>query len=271
MRLIHCFASASLLAASTLYAQTPPSTPPAMPPAPPPGSSPTTSGTRPSTTSPTTGGPSTIPQFPTTGGTTPSKTTVVFPTDLFRMNDVSKTVSLTDRQVNQLNTMTQQLQSRFQTQFERLASLPAQQRTDRTLELNREYTNAWINGAREFLNGSQLTRYQQLQFQFGGFASLTDPVLQKALNITDAQLPKLRADVTWSDQKLAAIRETALTNQARALQMFNTFNAAAQERWGQLLSAEQQRAWAQLTGDPFAFPPPFPVAGPPVGAVPPKR
>jgi hypothetical protein len=83
-------------------------------------------------------------------------------------------------------------------------------------------------------------------------------------------MTKLRADVTWSDQQLAAIREAALTNEARALQMFNTFNAAAQERWNQLLSAEQQRAWAQLTGDPFAFPPPFPVAAP-IGAPPPKR
>jgi hypothetical protein len=264
MRLIHCFASASILAASALYAQTPP---PSSPPASPPGSSP---GTRPAPTSPTTGGPSTTPVFPTTGGTSPSKTTVVFPTDLFRMNDVSKSISLTDRQVNQLNTMTQQLQSRFQVQFEKLASLPAQQRADRMLELNREYTNAWINGAREFLNGTQLTRYQQLQFQFGGFASLTDPILQKALNISDAQMTKLRADVTWSDQQLAAIREAALTNEARALQMFNTFNATAQERWNQLLSADQQRAWAQLTGDPFAFPPPFPAAAP-IGGPPPKR
>ena len=271
MRLIHCFASASLLAASALYAQTPPSTPPPTPPAPPPGSSPTTGGTRPPTTSPTTGGPSTTPMFPTTGGTSQSKSNVVFPTDLFRMNDVSKSVNLTDRQVNQLNTMTQQLQGRFQAQFEKLASLPAQQRADRTLELNREYTNAWINSAREFLNGSQLTRYQQLQFQFGGFASLTDPVLQKALNVSDAQMAKLRADVAWSEQQLGVIRETALTNQARALQMFNTFNAAAQERWNQLLSAEQQRAWAQLTGDPFVFPPPFPAAAPPIGGVPPKR
>jgi hypothetical protein len=186
------------------------------------------------------------------------------------MNDVSKSVNLTDRQIAQLNTMTQQLQSRFQVQFEKLASLPAQQRADRMLELNREYTNAWINGAREFLNGTQLTRYQQLQVQFGGFGSLTDPVLQKALNFTDAQMTKLRADVTWSDQQLAAIRQQALTDQARALQMFNTFNVAAQERWNQLLSAEQQRAWAQLTGDPFAFPPPFPVAAP-IGGPPPKR
>jgi hypothetical protein len=53
--------------------------------------------------------------------------------------------------------------------------------------------------------------------------------------------------------------------------MFNTFNAAAQERWNQILSAEQQRAWAQLTGDPFAFPPPFPVSTPTPGGLPSKR
>ena len=52
--------------------------------------------------------------------------------------------------------------------------------------------------------------------------------------------------------------------------MFNAFNEASQERFNRLLTAEQQRAWAQLTGDPFVFPPPFPLP-PPTGGTPPKQ
>jgi hypothetical protein len=187
------------------------------------------------------------------------------------MNDVSKSIDLNDRQVTQLNTMTERLQTRYRVQFDRLASLPERERADRTLQLNQDYTNAWLNAAKDVLNDRQLTRYQQLQTQFGGFASLRDPVVQRALNLTDAQMTRLREDVTWSDQQVAAIRQQALTDQARAVQMFNAFNVTSQERLNQLLTLEQQRAWAQLTGDPFPFPPPFPVTPPTTGGTPPKQ
>jgi hypothetical protein len=234
-------AATALLIASAMSAQTQPATPPP-------------------TTAPTTGGKRTAPVFPTT---TPGKSNVTFPTDLFRMNEVSKSVELTDRQVNDLNLMTQKLQTRYREQFERLAGLPVQEQTDRRLLLNREYVNAWLTDATGVLNDRQLTRYRQLQTQFGGFVSLTDPVVQKALNLTDAQMARLQDNVTWSNQQLAAIREQAAIDQARALQLFTAYNQASQERFNQLLNADQQRAWAQLTGEPFPFPAPFPVTPPP--------
>jgi hypothetical protein len=237
-------AAAALLIASAVSAQTPPpKTPPASP-----------------GTTPATGGKHTDPVFPTT---TPGKSSVTFPTDLFRMNEVSKSIEMTDRQINQLNLMTEKLQTRYREQFERLASLPVQDQTDRRLLLSREYVNAWLSGATGVLNDRQLTRYQQLQTQFGGFVSLTDPVVQKALNLTDTQIAALQENVTWSNQQLAAIREQAAIDQARALQMFSAYNQASQERFNRLLTADQQRAWAQMTGEPFPFPAPFPVMPPP--------
>ena len=168
--------------------------------------------------------------------------------------------------------MTERLQTTYRQQFERLAGLPEQERADRAMLLNREYTNAWITGATDVLSPQQLTRYQQLQTQFGGFVSLTDPVVQKALSLTDAQIARLGEQVTWSDQQIAAIQQQAATDQARALQMFNAFNEAAQQRFNRLLTLEQQRAWAQLTGDPFVFPPPFPMPPPATtGGTPPKQ
>jgi len=254
MRLVNSLGPAAMLLASAVYGQTPPPTPP-------PKSSPPTNLT--------TGGTQPAPTSPATGGKAPP--TVVFPTDLFRMNDVSKSINLTDRQLSQLNLITERLQTRYREQFDHFAGLPARERADRTLQLNRDYTNAWISGASDVLNAQQLTRYQQLQTQFGGFFAMTDPVAQKALSLTDTQLARLRDDVTWSDQKLAAIRQQAAVDQARALQMFNTFNEASQLRLRQLLTVEQQRAWAQLTGDPFVFPPPFPVTPATTGGTPPKQ
>src|SRR5262245_6410920 len=135
-------AVAALLIVSAVSAQTqPPTPPPKTPPA----------------TTPTIGGKRTDPIFPTTGGT-PGKSNVTFPTDLFRMNEVSKSIELTDRQVNQLNLMTEKLQTRYRQQFDRLGGLSAQDQADRTLLLNREYINAWLSGSAGILNDRQLTR-----------------------------------------------------------------------------------------------------------------
>ena len=197
MRIPNSFGSLAILLASVVYAQTPP-------PKSPPPKSPSTGGTQPA------------PISPAAGGKAPAKPTVIFPTDLFRMNEVSKSVDLTDRQLTQLNLMTERLQTRYREQFERLAGLPERDQANRTLQLNREYTNAWLSGATDVLSAEQLSRYRQLQTQFGGFVSLTDPVVQKALNLSEAQITGLRDDVIWSDQQLAAIRQQAVIDQARA-------------------------------------------------------
>jgi hypothetical protein len=251
MRLIHKFGpAAALLFATGLYAQTTPG--------------PTTGGTAPPG-GPTTGGqarPGPMVIFPTDAARTPATTTpaVSFPTMAIQSPGVPRALDVTDRQQTQLDTFTQQLQARFQNQFDRLAGLPADQQAQRLELLNREFMSAWLDGARGVCNPNQLTRYQQLQLQFGGFGSLTDPVVQKALSLTPAQQAQLQQNMTWSQQQQAAIQQQALTDQARALQMFNTFNTDAQARMNQFLNANQQQAWSQLTGTPFAFQPMFPTA-----------
>src|SRR5262249_15139108 len=114
--------------------------PTSRPPMSPTGTTPATGGTQPAPMSPTRVGPSTATPNPT------------FPTSLFQLNDVSRSINLTDRQANRLNTMTQQLQTKYRTQYDRLSSLPEPQRADRLLQLNREYTNAWFDGARSVLD-----------------------------------------------------------------------------------------------------------------------
>ena len=106
----------------------------------------------------------------------------------------------------------------------------------------------------------QLARYQQLQFQFGGFNSLNDPVAQKALSLTDAQVAQLKQDVAWAAQQQAAIQQAARTNQARALELSNAFTTASEQRLNKLLTPAQQQTFAQLAGNRIAFPPIFPAA-----------
>src|SRR4051812_18136779 len=216
MRLLRTIGpAAALVLAAGLHAQT---TPPATP----------------STPGPTTGGAAPAPTSPTTGGTAPSRPLLIFPTDpaatapaaasmgtvsvfptqTFQVAGVPAVLNLTDRQRTQLDTATQQVQSRFQPLFDRVNALPAADRQAQLDQLNREYTAAWLDAARGVFTADQLARYQQLRLQSGGFAALNDPIAQGALHLTDAQLAQLRQDVAWSAQQQAAIQQAAQTDQA---------------------------------------------------------
>ncbi len=281
MRLLRPLApAAALVFAAASIAQTTP--PPAGP---------TTGGTCPPPKAPGAGGKTPAPKAPGAGGTAPTGPKLIFPGDigrdrptspgtrfpvsLFRTQDVARSLSLTEAQVNELNASTEQLQTRFREQFDRLATLSDRERAERLLQLNREYNAAWLAEARDVFNARQLARYRQLQLQFGGLSSLTDPEVQRQLALTEAQIGRLPDSLNWRDVQMQAILRQAELDRARGLQLFNDFNQAQLDRLNQFLTAEQLRQWQQLTGDPFQFPPPVPTApggpgGPTTGgAVPP--
>lgn len=173
------------------------------------------------------------------------------------MDDVSRSLTINDRQLQQLNTMTQQLQERYQPQYDRALGMAERARQDRLTQLNREYTNAWLNDARKVLDDKQLARYQQLQLQYGGFSTFNDPAIQKQLNLTDAQLRDLGAALTWSNQREQEIVTRAQTDRVLAREWYREYAKEYQDRLNKILSADQQRQWSTMTGEPFPFPPPF--------------
>jgi hypothetical protein len=184
------------------------------------------------------------------------------------MDDVSRSLTINDRQFQQLNTMTQRLQERYQTQYDRVSTLPERQRQDRLMQLNREYTSAWLNDAKTVLDSRQLSRYQQLQLQYGGFSTFNDPAIQKQLNLTDTQLRDLGDSLTWSNRRTQEIVNQAQTDRVLALEWYRDYSKEFQDRLKRILSGEQQRQWSDMTGESFPFPPPIPVA---TGTTVPKR
>jgi hypothetical protein len=271
MRLIRTLSpAAALLVSAVVYAQT----------APPAG--PTSGGTAPPSKAPGAGGTTPAPKAPGAGGTVPgpkvefptqtartgaANTTAIFPTSFVQTPEVARTLSLNERQVAQLNAATDQVRARFQPQFDQLATLPERERADRTLQLNREFTAAWLGAADDFLTADQVARYRQLQLQFDGFRAFADPAVQRQLALTEAQLGRLPDTVGWSNLEMQAIMRQAELDRARGLQLYSDYVRAYQERLNQFLTAEQMRSWREMTGDPFQFPPPFPpTTGPGAGA-----
>ena len=255
-----------------------------------PTTTPTTGGTAPPGT-PTTGGtapgltPSAPPGTPTTGGTVPGTTpklppgtappttgtagtaiapptTSPFPTPLFQQAEVARSLGLSDRQTADLSRVTQTLQTRFASDFQGITRLPAAEQVARRRELERQFQQDFLTGARDIFDARQLSRYQQLQFQFGGFSTLADPVVQRQLGLTNAQVRDLQASIDWSTGQLRDINSVSATDRERAVRQYGDFQRGFQDRFNRFLTPDQRRTWTTLVGDPFAFQPYFPTGIP---------
>jgi hypothetical protein len=244
---------ASLLITFNIYAQ---STPPVTP--------------KPPTTPPSTVAPKvTPPVAPSLGGKTsrPVSPSLGGPADpplappFYSRPDVTRSLELTDRQLGQLNTMTQTVQSRFQDRFGQLRDMTEAQRAARALELNRAFATDWMAGARDVFNEAQLNRYQQLQLQYGGFSSFTSPDVQRRLQLTDLQIKALPDSIKWNDAEMRGV--LAAPDQVLANKLYGDYLQEAQERLAQWLTPEQMRTWKDMTGSRFEFLPILSPAPPP--------
>jgi hypothetical protein len=180
-----------------------------------------------------------------------------YPPALYRMNDVSKSLNLTADQLAKLNKLTDATQTQYRDDYAKLGALNDTERFARMQELNRQYYDAWNKAARDVFNDTQRARYQQLNYQYGGFNTLYDPNVQKQLTLTAEQQKNLRAQWDWSDQQLRDINRVGATDATKGAQMYRDYWTARQERLNKFLTAEQQKAWNTMIGDPYTFQPSF--------------
>jgi len=183
--------------------------------------------------------------------------TPTYPTPLYRMQDVSKSLNLNDRQVNRLNEMTDKLQQTYRDTYAKLADVPERDRAGRLQEVNRQYASDWMRGARDVMEEKQLARYRQLELQYGGFGSLSDPDVQKRLNLTEEQRKNLRESIDWSTQQMTDINRQGADDRDRGVRLYRDYQKAYQDRFNKYLTPEQQRAWREMTGEAYEFQPTF--------------
>jgi len=175
-----------------------------------------------------------------------------YPLQLYQMNDVTKSLNLNDKQVGQLRDLDTTIQGRMRDDYGKLGDIPEKDRFSRTQDLNRTYMNDWNKGARDIFNEDQAKRYGQLQLQYGGFGSLSDPDIQKRLNLTEEQQKDLRGQIDWSVQQQGQYNSPDLDADKRT-KLYEDYRKAYQERWNKYLTPEQQKSWKSMSGDPYEF------------------
>ncbi len=185
--------------------------------------------------------------------------TYPYPNTLYQYPDVAKSLNLTADQMNRLNQVTEQAQTRYRTGYDKFGNLTPAERATRIQELNRDYYNDWLRDARDVFNEEQLNRHRQLNLQYGGFNSLVDPEVQKRLNLNDQQRINLRENMAWSEQQLQEIHTIGATNREKGTKLYGDFQKEYETRFNKLLLPAQQKTWREMTGEAYRFQPSFVV------------
>lgn len=183
--------------------------------------------------------------------------TPVFPKPVYQLDGVNRNLNLTQQQIDRLNDINNRVQTSFRDRFDKVSTVAENERAARLQELNRQYQTEWMNGAREVFNENQLNRYRQLNYQYGGYQTFSDPDVQKRLNLTEDQQRRLREEIEWNAVQTRKFNEQAQTDREKAQQFYRDYRKQYDERFNKFLTPEQQKAWRELAGEPYEFQPAF--------------
>jgi hypothetical protein len=175
-----------------------------------------------------------------------------YPTPLYRQADVARSLNLATDQANRLNQITTQTEAQYRDRFNAINTMLPAERLTRYRDLTREYLADLHRNSGEVFNETQRNRYLQLNYQYGGFNTFYDPAVQSRLTLTPAQVEALREQATWNDQQMQAINAA---NAAQRGQLYQTYMQQRQQRINTYLTPQQQRLWAEMTGEPYKFQP----------------
>lgn len=193
----------------------------------------------------------------TTAAAQPASVTYTYPVAVYQLPDVGKTLTLTADQTTRLNALTTKVQTEYRDNYAKIASLPEPDRDARVRELYRQYYADWDKGARDIFNDTQRTRYQQLNYQYGGFNTLYYPDVQTRLGLTPAQIKDLNDHWAWNNQQWQTVYTTGAADPTKGATLYRDYWTARQARFNKFLTPAQQKTWAELTGEAYAFQPYF--------------
>ncbi len=175
----------------------------------------------------------------------------------FSNNQVREHLRLPDDQYNRLNTQYRTYYDRYQQDLNRLnqeqmtpAQLQARQR-----ELEQRFDTDFSTATNDvFADENARNRYQQLQRQYRGYNSFSDPQIRQRLSLTDQQeqkLNKMRSD--WSEN-MSRLGTAYPTDPDRSRQDYLKMQNTHRDQLNGLFNEEQRSTWREMAGDPFDFP-----------------
>jgi Spy/CpxP family protein refolding chaperone len=166
---------------------------------------------------------------------------------------VQKELKLSDDQVDKLKDALGKVRDNHKDDFDKIREMSMQERTKMFKAINDESQKA-IAGV---LDGKQLKRFKQIEWQVAGADALRDAHLQKELKLSDEQKKKLDTIFNDSAKKMQSLFEGGNLEGAR--EKMQTIRKETGEKANGVLSEDQKKSFKELKGKPFEFERPRPA------------
>jgi len=178
-------------------------------------------------------------------------------TPWFSNQGVREQLKISPEQYQKLEKSYADYYGRLRTGYTGLDKLSDKERSQKMNELTSTFNTDMMKSSADILTPEQRTRFNQLYTQYRGYDALNDPDIQRKLKMTDEQREQLRKYSTQYNEQMTAVYKDAGSNREAAMKRYDALRRQSGERINTLLNDEQRRAWRDITGEPYTFPPPF--------------
>jgi len=170
--------------------------------------------------------------------------------NLLENKSVQEELKLTKEQVDKSKALTEGVRKKHEDDFAKIRDMSQEERQAFMKTINDET----LKGLAGILKEDQLKRYKQIQLQgqarMMGPSALLNPDVEKGLKLTDDQIGKIKTIAEDVQKELRDLRESGQFG-PETFQKMGTINKEGMEKASATLTADQKKAWKDLTGEPF--------------------
>jgi hypothetical protein len=174
--------------------------------------------------------------------------------DLLRNEAVQKEIKLEGDKLTQVTDALKKVRDDNKEAFDKLRdrNTPSEERA----EIRRKLEEATVAAVKDILDKDQMARIKQLQIQRRGYEAFSDPEVQKALKITDAQKDDIKKIAEDTRAEMGKLFQGGFNPQN--FEKIAALGKEASEKIQKVLTDEQKKAYEELRGKAFEFPRPGP-------------
>jgi Spy/CpxP family protein refolding chaperone len=168
---------------------------------------------------------------------------------LLRNEGVQKELKLSEDQIEKVKKATQEVQEKFKGDFEKLKGLDKAEAREKFGELFKKIGAETDKAVSGILKPEQAKRLRQIQLQQMGSQAFSEEDVVKALKITDDQKEKIKTIREDAGKEMRELFKGG--NFEEAQKKMAALRKETMEKVQAVLSADQKKAWKDLTGEPF--------------------
>jgi hypothetical protein len=164
---------------------------------------------------------------------------------------VQKELKLDDDQTGKAKEVSEKIGGEIREKMQGFQDLSPEERREKMLAIDKEFTEATVKAAGAFLKPEQITRLKQISYQARGAQAFIYPEVVSKLNLTDSQKSDIQSINQESMSQMREIFQSAQDDREGAMKKMAELRKETLEKVAAKLNDEQQKSWKELIGAPF--------------------